>query len=151
MGKILVASVFFIDGKIVIKKRSSLRVSVHAELHPESVAESFWMSLCDSNAKRLRNRQRERSLQARKSQAEQRWRRKCETANRGLRKRARLFVNAQGVRSKVLYSFWQDRIEHERKRLFVKTQNVDRRSNLWMKKCDSVRHNMKVRTARGQE
>ena len=151
MGKILVASVFFIDGKIVIKKRSSLRVSVHAELHPESVAESFWMSLCDSNEKRLRNRQRDRSLRAKKSQAEQRWRKKCETANRGLRKRARLCVNAQGVRSKVLYSFWQDRIEHERKRLFVKTQNVDRRSNLWMKKCDSVRHNMKVRTARGQE
>jgi len=151
MGKILVASVFFIDGKIVIKKRSLLRVSVHAELHPESFAESFWMSLCDSNEKRLRNRQRERSLQARQSQAEQLWRRKCKTAHVGLRKRARLFVNVQGVRAKVLYSRWQDRVKHERKRIFVKTQNVDRRCNFWMKKCDSVRHNMKARTACGQE
>jgi hypothetical protein len=151
MAKILVASVFFIDGKIVIKKRSSLRVSVHAELHPESVAESFWMSLCDSNEKRLRNRQRKCFLQARKSQDEQRWRRKCETANRGLRKRARLCVNVQGVRSKVSYSCWEDRVQHERKRLFVKTQNVDRRSDLWMRKCNSVRHNMKAKTAHGQE
>ena len=144
-NKMLIASVFFIDGKLVVERRSSIDVCVHAEMSPRSIAMSFWKSRCSSVRGRLLRRQSMAELLGSKTQPQQDWLRKCCTANGGLRKRAQRNFMSNGLREKVRYADWADRTKHEQERLFAKAGNAIQRRCGWKKKCNSVRHNMKTR------